>query len=230
MSAIEKLKAKSKGKEALLKKVNDEEEFDVDNMDFELPTEEVGRKHTEEVEKRSIVSPYQQHQLLQEQQLMQQNEFLKRIKDWQCIYPVYIDASKPVSEGRRISTKYAVKEPACCYIAEACKRLNFQNVVVESGKRHPRDQLTYGRVRINLRKPDGSFVNPKISSKNQLLRKVAELMEVCEADLLKLDPRIAAHAAQSRSVVSKECAEIYKSADKEVKAVASGNKKKKNKK
>jgi signal recognition particle subunit SRP19 len=52
------------------------------------------------------------------------------------IWPVYIDSSKSISEGRKIPLKYAVKNPTLDEIVEAAKILNL-NPIIER-KSYPR--------------------------------------------------------------------------------------------
>ena len=69
-------------------------------------------------------------------------------KLWQCIYPNYIDKSKSVKQGRRISVCKAVDRPTLGEIVEALQVLGIPYVI--ENKAYPRDWLIRGRVRMNL--------------------------------------------------------------------------------
>ncbi|KAI7832485.1 SRP19 protein-domain-containing protein [Gamsiella multidivaricata] len=89
-----------------------------------------------------------------------------------CVYPCYIDGTKTVAEGRRISKSRAcVKQPWAKDIVEALKELRLSQAF-EPGKTHPRDWANRGRVRV-LFKDDGRFCHPTIHTKNELLIRVA---------------------------------------------------------
>ena len=44
---------------------------------------------------------------------------------WACIYPVYVDSTATISEGRRISQEQAVENPTLKEIEEVVKYLGF---------------------------------------------------------------------------------------------------------
>lgn len=69
---------------------------------------------------------------------------------YQCLYPVYFDASRSRAEGRRVSSALAVKNPLAAEIASACQRLRLAPVL-EAAKIHPKDWANPGRVRVLLR-------------------------------------------------------------------------------
>lgn len=69
---------------------------------------------------------------------------------FQCLYPVYFDASRSRAEGRRVSSKLAVRNPLAREIANACSRLRLPSLL-ESGKVHPKDWANPGRVKVGLK-------------------------------------------------------------------------------
>lgn len=73
------------------------------------------------------------------------------IKDYQCIYPIYFDASRSRGEGRRVSSALAVRNPLAREIATACAQLRLQPVF-EAHRTHPADWANPGRVRVPLKK------------------------------------------------------------------------------
>lgn len=79
---------------------------------------------------------------------------------FQCLYPVYFDASRSRAEGRRVSSGLAVKNPLAREIANACSRLRLQTVL-EPEKTHPKDWSNPGRVKVNLRGATGNAITNK---------------------------------------------------------------------
>ncbi|KAK1765554.1 hypothetical protein QBC33DRAFT_579667 [Phialemonium atrogriseum] len=74
---------------------------------------------------------------------------------YQCLYPVYFDASRSRAEGRRVSASLAVRSPLAAEIASACQRLRLAPVL-EATKLHPKDWANPGRVRVLLKEGGGS--------------------------------------------------------------------------
>ncbi|GMI72356.1 hypothetical protein like AT1G48160 [Hibiscus trionum] len=103
------------------------------------------------------------------------NGEVPNIKKWVVFYPVYINSKKTVAEGRRISLAKACENPTCVEIADCCSHLKVPNAV-EIDKAYPRDFMQRGRVRIQLKKEDGTLCNPAIPSRKQLMLQVAELV------------------------------------------------------
>ncbi|KAL7798306.1 signal recognition particle, Sec65/Srp19 subunit [Trichoderma ceciliae] len=75
--------------------------------------------------------------------------------NFQCLYPVYFDASRSRAEGRRVSSALAVKNPLAREIANACSRLRLQTLL-EPEKIHPKDWANPGRVKVGLKKNGAS--------------------------------------------------------------------------
>uniref|UniRef100_A0A0A9D5K4 Signal recognition particle 19 kDa protein n=1 Tax=Arundo donax TaxID=35708 RepID=A0A0A9D5K4_ARUDO len=97
------------------------------------------------------------------------------IKKWNVIYPVYLNSKKTVAEGRRIAAAKACTDPTCIEIADSCSYLKIPHAI-ELDKAYPRDFFQVGRVRVQLKKDDGSPVNPAIKTKKQLMIQIAELV------------------------------------------------------
>ncbi|KAF4467014.1 hypothetical protein FALBO_6107, partial [Fusarium albosuccineum] len=89
--------------------------------------------------------------------------------DFQCLYPVYFDASRSRTEGRRVSTELAVKDPLAREIANACSRLRLPTLF-EPEKVHPKDWANPGRVKVGLKKTPGH----PVQNKHHLYRLVAD--------------------------------------------------------
>ena len=117
------------------------------------------------------------------------------IKKWNIIYPVYINSKKTIAEGRRIAAERACENPTCIEINDCCSHLKipcavevflllsfwislcwlifltifnfFIFVYLQLDKAYPRDFMQRGRVRVMLKREDGSPYNPAIAtSKN----------------------------------------------------------------
>ncbi|KAF5728574.1 signal recognition particle 19 kDa protein-like [Tripterygium wilfordii] len=100
---------------------------------------------------------------------------LSSIKKWVVLYPVYINSKKTVAEGRRIGVAKACENPTCAEIADCCSHLKIP-FAIEIDKAYPRDFMQIGRVRVLLKREDGTFFNPAITSRKQLMLHVAELV------------------------------------------------------
>ncbi|KAF9581773.1 signal recognition particle subunit [Lunasporangiospora selenospora] len=164
---------------------HDDDELDIDNMDFPLPTDDPTDDHGI-----SSSAPLTPDQLAQIQALMgsgavgnksSTNEAGVRyvsgdeanlFKSWMCLYPCYIDGTKTVAEGRRIPKHLAcTMQPWAKDIVEALKEMRLSQAF-EPGKTHPRDWENRGRVRV-LFKENGRFCHPTIHTKRELLVKLA---------------------------------------------------------
>lgn len=102
------------------------------------------------------------------------NGELPNIKKWIILYPVYMNSKKTIAEGRRISVEKACENPTCAEIADCCKHLKLDHCIED--KAYPRDFMQRGRVRVMLKKEDGTLCNPAIPSRKQLMIRVAELV------------------------------------------------------
>lgn len=73
-----------------------------------------------------------------------------RHKRYQCLYPLYFDASRTRSQGRRVGHELAVPNPLAREIVEAVQLLGL-DTVFEPGKVHPKDWSNPGRVRVLIK-------------------------------------------------------------------------------
>ncbi|XP_059454379.1 signal recognition particle 19 kDa protein-like isoform X2 [Corylus avellana] len=89
---------------------------------------------------------------------------IENIKRWIVFYPIYINSKKTVAEGRRISLANACENPTFTEIADCCAHLKLPNAI-ELDKAYPRDFMQRGRVRVLLKREDGTLCNPAISSR-----------------------------------------------------------------
>ncbi|KAI4120375.1 MAG: hypothetical protein LQ338_007064 [Usnochroma carphineum] len=76
-------------------------------------------------------------------------------KHYQCIYPLYFDASRTRAQGRRVGKAQAVENPLARTIVDAMAELSLKTVF-EPGKMHPKDWANPGRVRVLLKSPVGA--------------------------------------------------------------------------
>ncbi|KAI8561948.1 hypothetical protein RHMOL_Rhmol04G0380900 [Rhododendron molle] len=100
---------------------------------------------------------------------------ISNTKKWIILYPVYINSKKTIAEGRRISTGKACENPTCIEIGDCCAHFKLP-FAIELDKAYPRDFMQRGRVRVLLKKEDGTLLNPAISSRKQLMHCIAELV------------------------------------------------------
>ncbi|RYP74963.1 hypothetical protein DL770_007516 [Monosporascus sp. CRB-9-2] len=92
------------------------------------------------------------------------------IKDYQCIYPVYFDATRTRAEGRRVPASLAVANPLAREIATACAQLRLQPVF-EAHRAHPKDWANPGRVKVPLKKlrlASPAAAKPQVKNKHHL--------------------------------------------------------------
>ncbi|KAJ3080146.1 hypothetical protein HK102_003265 [Quaeritorhiza haematococci] len=219
------MSGKGKGKKPII------DDDDIDNMDFGLPEELLNAPASSFPAFQQQPGSPNSPDAASFKRVNMDPALAQTMKKWVCVYPVYIDAGKTMSEGRRIPKELAVKEPAAVYMAESLRHLGLMGAL-EADKRHPRDPFTFGRIRVQLRTPDGRLCNPAVTNKRELLVRMAALLPQVEADLKKSDPRVTAMAAASRSEISKTVLDMAHTAVKEIKEGSTGgsNKKKGKKK
>ncbi|XP_028851017.1 signal recognition particle 19 kDa protein isoform X3 [Denticeps clupeoides] len=95
-----------------------------------------------------------------------------------CIYPAYINSKRTLAEGRRIASEKAVENPTCAEIRDVLTAAGM-NVHVEN-KMYPRewnrDVQFRGRVRVQVKKEDGSLYLDKFSSRKDVMFYLAEMI------------------------------------------------------
>ncbi|KAG5860505.1 signal recognition particle protein Srp19 [Encephalitozoon hellem] len=64
-----------------------------------------------------------------------------------CLYPIYMDSTKSLSEGRKYRKEICVQKPRYHEIKNALERLEIE-YVDEASKKHPGDFFNSGRFRI----------------------------------------------------------------------------------
>ncbi|KAL6720607.1 signal recognition particle subunit [Lecanora helva] len=87
-------------------------------------------------------------------------------KHYQTLYPLYFDAVRTRSEGRRVGVEHAVPNPLAREIVDAVQMLGLKTVF-EPGKMHPKDWSNPGRVRV-LVKEGGLARSGRVKNKSHL--------------------------------------------------------------
>ncbi|GMN56084.1 hypothetical protein TIFTF001_025208 [Ficus carica] len=119
---------------------------------------------------------------------------------------------KTTAEGRRINVSKAGENPTCAEIGDCCTHFKLP-FAIEIVKAYPRDFRKRGRVRVLLKKDDGSLYNPAISSSGleyqvplqlslpwkQLMLRIAELVPRHPGRTKKQEPASASNAGTSKS-------------------------------
>jgi len=114
---------------------------------------------------------------------------------WVCIYPVYINKKKTLAEGRRIPKEAAVDDPNLLAMAKSLHSMGFQ-FLPEPHKAYSRDIFERGRIKVQLKKDDGSPVYTHVPNRNTLLLKLAQMVpRFTEGTEKPQDPMQAALAA-----------------------------------
>ncbi|KZV40724.1 hypothetical protein F511_22925 [Dorcoceras hygrometricum] len=123
---------------------------------------------------------------------------VQNIKKWVVFYPIYINSKKTLAEGRRINASKACENPTCPEIYDCCAHLKLPSAI-EVDKAYPRDFMQRGRVRVLLKREDGSLYNPAISSRKELMLHVAELVPRHPGRTKKQETASASTAGASKS-------------------------------
>ena len=97
-----------------------------------------------------------------------QREQYERTRGFQCVYPIYFDASRSREQGRRVSKEDAVTNPLAREIVDALQHIGKTTgtplqIAFEPTKTHPKDWANPGRVRVLIKK-DGRAVSSKLSN------------------------------------------------------------------
>eukprot|EP01065_Artemidia_motanka_P049395 TRINITY_DN8169_c3_g1_i1.p1 TRINITY_DN8169_c3_g1~~TRINITY_DN8169_c3_g1_i1.p1 ORF type:complete len:262 (+),score=77.53 TRINITY_DN8169_c3_g1_i1:90-788(+) len=152
------------------------------------------------------LTPEEQQALMRHRMMLQQRATQERLqkmgvvqKDFQTIYPHYIDKGLSVKQGRRVAKEKAVNHPHIMEILQICSRLGF--VCFAENKGFPRElnaspgpdqhgrKCHRGRVRVLLKRPlpkdEGGKVADKdaareleveeFPTKDSLLKKLCEI-------------------------------------------------------
>lgn len=123
-------------------------------------------------------------------------------RDYQCIFPQYIDARLTARQGRRIPKALAVDIPTVDEMILALRRLGYTSIVRDTRSSYPRSQgdaaftvVPRECVRVAMKQPANTYYirksefdtatrEPVISSiptKGELLRQMAEIIRTTQA-------------------------------------------------
>lgn len=106
-------------------------------------------------------------------------------KNWNILYPIYIDQDYSQGKGRRLPKESCVSNPTAVEMCKIIEKLGIP-CAVEGDKRHCATPRNFGRVRFLLQKDDESFYNDDVKSKQQLLTAIAaDLSEQRQAQHLQ---------------------------------------------
>ncbi|GKB58705.1 signal recognition particle 19 kDa protein-like protein [Tanacetum coccineum] len=86
-------------------------------------------------------------------------------KTWKHMYPFYMNSKKTIAEGRRIPFLKLVRIQLLWKLVIEFGHLKIP-FAIEIDKAYPRDYMQVGRVRVNLKRPDGTLNNPLIANNN----------------------------------------------------------------
>ncbi|KAJ1727479.1 signal recognition particle subunit [Coemansia sp. Benny D160-2] len=153
-----------------------EVDFDVDDMDFPLPTEP-GFGGGMAAERNAGGGGIRIGQGLGGMQVVND---AAQFKDWVCLYPLYFDKGRSLNRGRKVPATLAVDSPYGKQLSMAVKEAGF-SVCYEPNKSHPRDFFTAGRVRVKLFDDAGRPMRSDVPNRKILCRRVAEKMASVDA-------------------------------------------------
>ncbi|CAD5208432.1 unnamed protein product [Bursaphelenchus xylophilus] len=98
---------------------------------------------------------------------------------WLCVYPIYINSEKTVEKGRRIAKEKAVRNPTAKEIYDVLVAKGF-TCRLDAKTMHPREPsrepADVGRVKVQLKNDDGSFVKEDFKNRRDILLLCAQLI------------------------------------------------------
>ena len=109
------------------------------------------------------------------------------------LYPVYINASRPISGGRKYRKAISVDNPQVQEIRKALETMHVQ-FTFEAAKKHPRNQETAGRFIINKSAIATISRQMFVSQVTELIKQMREQKSTSKskgrvANMLKLVPK-----------------------------------------
>jgi len=93
---------------------------------------------------------------------------------WTVVYPRYLDLDATIAQGRRIPKSFCISTPTVPDLLEAAQTLQLK--IAFEDKMYSRDFWQRGRIRVQLRKDDGSWLNSNIQSKKSLLIQFGQII------------------------------------------------------
>eukprot|EP01062_Namystynia_karyoxenos_P019286 TRINITY_DN17244_c1_g1_i1.p1 TRINITY_DN17244_c1_g1~~TRINITY_DN17244_c1_g1_i1.p1 ORF type:complete len:206 (+),score=48.70 TRINITY_DN17244_c1_g1_i1:85-618(+) len=140
------------------------------------------------------------------------------VKDYQVIYPQYVDQKLTYRQGRRVSRSLACENPSALDIFQVCKQLGF-HCIFQPNKGFPRDPVAHrGRVKVIIKHPlsehyvkksdfdqrTRGVYNEEISTKSELLRRLCPVLQRLTADGAAAASAAAADAAAKKDKKKKK--------------------------
>ena len=106
------------------------------------------------------------------------------------IWPIYLDKDKSLSQGRKISTEYAISEPRIREIEKAAKRLGY-TFIVETDKSYPGEwYANSGRIIISSEESKKEILI-KLSAQIKTIREcLSHLKKIISFSHLKKIPHV----------------------------------------
>ena len=96
-----------------------------------------------------------------------------------CIYPAYINAKKTRAQGRRVTKGKAIDNPSVTEIRDILENVGLK-VVVEPNRLYCREESREpqyrGRVRVQIKNADETFVKEQFKGKDDLLFYLVEMI------------------------------------------------------
>lgn len=156
---------------------SDPDEMDLDGFDFAQPQGTLQSTVPDPSE--TQIAPDELQRILAAQQAQGgglsnearqklHREQVEKTKSYQCIYPIYFDASRSREQGRRVSKEDAVHNPLAREIVDALQHIGTTRqiplqVAFEPTKTHPKDWANPGRIRVLVKK-DGRPASNKLAN------------------------------------------------------------------
>ncbi|KAI9690261.1 MAG: signal recognition particle subunit [Bathelium mastoideum] len=161
---------------ARIEEVSDSDPDDMDPTDFDPSPASITLPSRPAASASSLMDPSAIPSISQSSQAPYD---ASKTKHYHCLYPLYFDAGRTRTEGRRVSGAAAVANPLARTLADATASLGL-STVFEPGKTHPRDWANPGRVRVLLKRPDESWAGGKgrmgVQNKHHLYGLVARYL------------------------------------------------------
>jgi len=89
-----------------------------------------------------------------------------------CVYPAYINSKKTRAEGRRVGKSKAIDNPTVNEIGDILENAGLKTIVETNrlySREESREPQQRGRVRVQLKNPDGSLIKDQFKTKDDLL-------------------------------------------------------------
>ena len=120
----------------------------------------------------------------------------RSFRNWLILYPLYLDATRSIHDGRRVSLKHAYPHPNIRAMFHAAVLLHIP-VIREVRKMHPKEFGKLGRLRVLLQDPETrAWFNPLIRTKRALLEQIGEKLKTVQPGVPEMGWPVPAHILQ----------------------------------